>query len=116
MTVQSTAVAKMPAGMNEVTTQALDGKGRAITRFERFSGVRLTNKDDHPVFARIVYFLWDQPPKGVTQQAVEVTAVGGLTVLPAHGTAVVQVTGGAAAAGARNSNGPAVSIKAYNSQ
>ncbi|MFF3460149.1 hypothetical protein ACFYXH_38815 [Streptomyces sp. NPDC002730] len=66
--------------------------------------------------SRIVHVLWDQPPKGVTQQAVEVTAVGGLTVIPAHGTAVVQVTGDAAAAVARNSNGPAVSIKAHNSQ
>ncbi|MFF2436180.1 hypothetical protein ACFVU4_18695 [Streptomyces sp. NPDC058107] len=114
--VHSTATALIPAGEHEVTTQALDIHGREITRFERFSKVRLTNEDDFPVSVRIAYILWDQPPKGVTQQAVEVTAVGGLTVVPPHGTAVVKVTGDAAAAVARNSNGPAVSIKAYNSQ
>ncbi|MET7621311.1 hypothetical protein [Streptomyces sp. NPDC005408] len=116
VTVQSTAAARIPAGMHEVTTQALDSQGREITRFERFSKVRLTNEDDFPVFVRVAYIVWDQPPKGVTQQAVEVTAVGGLTVVPPHGTAVVKVTGDAAAAVARSSNGPAVSIKAYDSQ
>ncbi|MFI1400773.1 hypothetical protein [Streptomyces sp. NPDC020681] len=116
VTVKSTAVARIPAGIHEVTTQALDSQGREIERFERFAAVRVTNEDGQPVSVRIAYILWDQPPAGVTQQAVEVTPVGGLTVIPPHGTAVVKVTGEAAAAVARNSNGPAVSIKAYNSQ
>ncbi|MGI5401315.1 hypothetical protein ACQEVG_18065 [Streptomyces sp. CA-135486] len=116
VTVRSTATARIPAGVHDVTTQALDSEGREISRFERFSRVRLTNEDGQPVFVRVAYVVWDQPPKGVTQQAVEVTAVGGLTAVPAHGTAVVQVTGAAAAAVARHSHGPAVSIKAYNSQ
>jgi hypothetical protein len=116
VTVRNTTTARIPAGLHEVTTQAPDSHGREITKFDRFSAVRLTNKDDFPVSVRIAYVLWDQPPKGVTQQAVEVTAVGGLTRVPAHGTAVVHVTGKAAAAVARNSNGPAVSIKAYDSQ
>ncbi|MFF3878197.1 hypothetical protein [Streptomyces sp. NPDC001978] len=116
VTVRSTTKARFPAGLHEVTTQALDSHGRKIEKFERFSAVRLTNEDDIPVFVRIAYILWDQPPKGVTQQAVEVTAVGDLTPVPAHGTAVVKVSGKAAAAVARNSYGPAVSIKAYNSQ
>ncbi|MEU6240131.1 hypothetical protein [Streptomyces sp. NPDC047024] len=116
VTVRSTTEARIPAGAHDVTTQALDSHGREISRFERFSAVRLTNEDDVPASVRIAYILWDQPPKGVTQQAVEVTAVGGLTQVPAHGTAVVKVSGKAAAAVARNSNGPAVSIKAYNSQ
>ncbi|MFF3257385.1 hypothetical protein ACFYWP_41910 [Actinacidiphila glaucinigra] len=117
VTVQTTTTAEIEAGPHEVKTQALDSHGREITRFERFSAVRLTNEDDFPVAVRIAYILWDQPPKGVTQQAVEVTPIGGLTRVPAHGTAVVRVTGKeATAAVARNSNGPAVSIKAYNSQ
>ncbi|MGV9606858.1 hypothetical protein ACWDR2_24355 [Streptomyces sp. NPDC003631] len=116
VTVQSTAKARFPAGPHDVTTQTLDSHGREIDRFERFSAVRLTNEDDIPVFVRIAYILWDQPPKGVTQQAVEVTPVGGLTIVPAHSTAVVKVAGKAAAAVARNSYGPAVSVKAYNSQ
>ncbi|WP_369249197.1 hypothetical protein [Streptomyces sp. R41] len=116
VTVRNTTIASIPAGLHEVTTQALDSQGREIVRFERFSAVRLTNEDDIPVSVRIAYILWDQPPKGVTQQAIEVTAIGDLTRVPAHGTAVVHVTGKAAAAVARNSNGPAVSIKAYNSQ
>ncbi|MEU1622012.1 hypothetical protein ABZ479_32515 [Streptomyces sp. NPDC005722] len=109
-------LAQNPAGPHEVTTQALDSHGREITKFERFSAIRLSNEDDIAVSVRIAYILWDQPPAGVTQQAVEVTEIGGLTEVPAHGTAVVRVTGKAAAAVARNSNGPAVSIKAYNSQ
>ncbi len=116
VTVRRTSIASVPAGLHEVTTQALDGHGREITKFERFSAVRLTNEDDIPVSVRIAYVLWDQPPKGVTQQAIEVTPIGGLTEVPAHGTAVVHVAGKAAAAVARNSYGPAVSIKAYNSQ
>ncbi|MFE6551137.1 hypothetical protein ACFVHS_22440 [Streptomyces sp. NPDC057746] len=116
VTVRSTTKARFPAGPHDVTTQALDSHGREIERFERFSAVRLTNEDDIPVFVRVAYILWDQPPKGVTQQAVEVTPVGDLTIVPAHSTAVVKVSGRAAAAVARNSYGPAVSIKAYNSQ
>ncbi|WP_330294365.1 hypothetical protein [Streptomyces sp. NBC_00503] len=116
VTVRSAAAARIPAGMHDVKTQALDSQGHEISRFERFSAVRLTNEDDFPVSVRIAYILWDQPPKGTTQQAVEVTSVGGLTEVPAHGTSVVQVSADAAAAVARNSNGPAVSIKAYNSQ
>ncbi|MEU4149654.1 hypothetical protein [Streptomyces sp. NPDC026659] len=114
--VRTTTKARIPAGLHDVTTQALDAHGREISRFERFSAVRLTNKDDIPASVRIAYILWDQPPKGVTQQAVEVTVIGGLTRVPAHGTAVVKVSGKAAAAVVRNSYGPAVSIKAYNSQ
>jgi hypothetical protein len=116
VTVRSAAVARIPAGPHDVTTQALDGQGRKITRFERFSEVRLTNKDAFPASVRVVYILWDHPAEGDSQQAIEVTAVGGLTKVPAHGNAVVPVTGDAAAAVARDSNGPAVSIKAYNSQ
>lgn len=116
VTVRRTTIASIPAGQHGVTTQALDSHGRDITRFERFSAVKLTNEDNIPVSVRIAYVLWDQPPKGVTQQAIEVTPIGGLTRVPAHGTAVVHVTGKAAAAVARNSYGPAVSIKAYNSQ
>lgn len=116
VSVRDAAFARVRAGTHEVSTQALDSRGREITRFERFTAVRLTNSDDFPVAVRLAYILWDQPPKGATQQAVEITPVGGLTQVPAHGTAVVQVTGKAAAAVARNSYGPAVSIKAYDSQ
>ncbi|MEU0780955.1 hypothetical protein ABZ341_05155 [Streptomyces sp. NPDC006173] len=116
VTVRSNTIASIPAGMHGVTTQALDSHGREIERFARFSAVRVTNADGIPVSVRIAYVLWDQPPEGVTQQAIEVTAIGGLTRVPAHGTAVIQVTGKASAAVVRNSNGPAVSIKAYNSQ
>lgn len=116
VTVLEAYGARIPAGPHEVTTQALDAHGRETSRFMRFSAVRLTNEDDIAVSVRIAYILWDQPPKGVTQQAVEVTPVGGLVRVPAHSTAVVRVTGKAAAAVARNSNGPAVSLKAYNSK
>ncbi|MFG2884896.1 hypothetical protein ACGFYV_21840 [Streptomyces sp. NPDC048297] len=116
VTVQVATKVQIPAGPHDVATQALDSHGREIEKFERFSAVGLTNEDGFPVFVRIAYILWDQPSKGVTQQAVEVTPIGGLTFVPAHGTAVVKVSGKAAAAVARNSYGPAVSIKAYKSK
>lgn len=65
---------------------------------------------------RIAYFVYDQPAQGQPQQVVAVTAIGGLTRIPAHATAPVRVTGKAADAVARYSEGPAVSIKPYNSQ
>ncbi|MEU0398216.1 hypothetical protein ABZ208_36780 [Streptomyces sp. NPDC006208] len=116
VTVNLVVPAQMEAGEHDVTTQALDGQGREISRFERFSKVRLTNEDPYPVWVRVAYVVWDQPAEGDTQQAVDVTPIGGLTRVPPSGTAVVKVTGAAADAVSRNSRGPAVSIKAYNSQ
>lgn len=104
-----------PSGTEEVTTQALDGEGHDVSKFTRFSQVRLTNTNDMPAAVRVVYIVWDQPAHGDTQQAVEATPVGGLTIVPAQGTAIVKVTG-AAAAVARSSGGPAVSVKAFQSQ
>jgi hypothetical protein len=105
-----------PSGAEEVTTQALDSAGRDVSRFTRFSQVRLTNTNDMPAAVRVVYIVWDQPAHGNTQQAVEVTPVGDLTLVLPHGTAIVKLTGAAAAAVARSSDGPAVSIKAFQSQ
>lgn len=104
-----------PPGTQEVTTQALDGTGHDVSKFTRFSQVRLTNTNDMPAAVRVVYIVWDQPAHGDTQQAAEVTPVSGLTFVPPQGTAVVKVTGAAAAAVARSSGGPAVSIKAFQS-
>jgi hypothetical protein len=87
-----------------------------VDKFSRFAALRLSNTDAFPVAVRLAYLVYDQPPKGQTQQAIVVVPVGGLTRVPAHGTALVKVTGTAAAAVARYSNGPAVSIKTYNSQ
>ncbi|MFD3441250.1 hypothetical protein ACFWU3_27495 [Streptomyces sp. NPDC058685] len=116
VTVQSVETARFLGGSAVVTTQALDSQGRDVERFERFSKVRLTNEDDAPAMVRVAYIVWDQPAEGDTQQATEVTPVGDLVMVPPQGTAVVDVTGAAAAAVARNSRGPAVSIKAYPSQ
>ncbi|WP_329204075.1 hypothetical protein OG257_00915 [Streptomyces sp. NBC_00683] len=118
VTVKSVALTRLSSGQGDlsVTTQALDADGAEISRFERFSKVEITNDNDFPVFVRVVYILWDQPDEGETQQAVEVTPVGGLTEVPASGTAVLDVTGKAKAAVERHSGGPAVSIKAYYSQ
>ncbi|MFF4249404.1 hypothetical protein ACFYY2_33805 [Streptomyces sp. NPDC001822] len=87
-----------------------------MSRFERFTGVKLTNDEEFPVTVQVVYIVWDQPKSGETQQAVEVTPVGGLSVVPASGTETVKVTGAAKAAVARSAGGPAVSIKAFYSQ
>ncbi|MFD9483667.1 hypothetical protein ACFWBX_06605 [Streptomyces sp. NPDC059991] len=107
---------RVVAGREPVTTQALDDAGREISRFERFSKVRLTNPNAWPVYVRVSYIVYDQPPEGQSQQAVSVTPIGSLTRIPSHSTTTIEVTGAAATAVAHNSRGPAVSIKAYYSQ
>ncbi|WP_234469670.1 hypothetical protein, partial [Streptomyces sp. MBT62] len=116
VTVVHLATAKIRANIHPVTTQALDAAGHAVSKFSRFASVRVQNPDAFAVSVRVFYLVYDQPAKGDTQQAVSVVPVGGLIRVPAHGRAVVKVTGDAARAVGRYSNGPAVSIKAYNSQ
>ncbi|MET9110370.1 hypothetical protein [Streptomyces zhihengii] len=116
VTVERVEIAEKEAGATPVTTQALDAEGGEVSRFGRFAKVRLTNDNSAPVWVRVAYVVWDQPADGDTQQAVEVTPVGGLTMIPPRLSFVVDVDPRAAAAIARNANGPAVSIKAYNSQ
>jgi len=114
--VVSVTPARIRAGIHSVTVQPLDVHGRKVDKFSRFAALRLSNADDFPVAVRLAYLVYDQPPKGQTQQAVVVVPVGGLIHVPARGTAEVKVTGAAATAVARYSDGPAVSIKPYNSQ
>lgn len=116
VTVKSVALARIPSGIHPVEAQALDSNGHAVSKFSRFSAVQLTNQDAFPVSVRVAYLVYDQLPQGQTQQAVTVTEIGGLINVPTKGTAVVNVTGDAASAVARYSNGPAVSIKPYFSQ
>ncbi|ANP51752.1 hypothetical protein J2Z21_008802 [Streptomyces griseochromogenes] len=110
------ATARVRANIHPVTTQPLNAAGQTASKFSRFTAVRVTNPDAFEVSVRVAYLVYDQPAKGETQQAISVTPVGGLVRVPAHGTGVVKVTGGAVQAVARYSGGPAVSVKAYNSQ
>lgn len=114
--VVSVVPARIRAGIHDVTVQPLDARGHKIDKFSRFAALRLSNADAFPVSVRVAYLVYDQPSKGQSQQAVVVVPVGGLTRIPARGTALVKVTGTAAAAVARYSGGPAVSIKPYSSQ
>ncbi|MFJ8143220.1 hypothetical protein [Streptomyces sp. NPDC096013] len=116
VTVAHLATARIRAGIHPVTAEPLDAAGHVVSKFSRFASVRVKNSDAFPVAVRVSYLVYDQPAAGDTQQAVSDTAIGGLVRVPAHGTAVVEVTGAAARAIARYSNGPAVSVKAYNSQ
>ncbi|MFI1105852.1 hypothetical protein [Streptomyces melanogenes] len=110
------AAPRVVAGREPVTTQALDDAGHEVSRFDRFTKVRLTNPNTWPVHVRVTYLVYDQPPEGQSQQVVSATPIGGLTRVPSHGTTTIEVKGEAATAVARNSRGPAVSIKAYDSQ
>ena len=116
VTVVHLAAAKVRANIHPVTTQPLDAVGQVVSKFSRFASVRVQNPDAFAVSVRVSYLVYDQPAEGDTQQAVSDTPLGGLVRVPAHGRAVVKVTGAAARAVARYSNGPAVSVKAYNSQ
>ncbi|MGY5049630.1 hypothetical protein ACWDE0_29035 [Streptomyces sp. 900105755] len=116
VTVKRLVAAKSRASTHPVTVQELDSAGRTVSRFTRFTAVRLTNINPYPVTTRVAYLVYDQPAEGETQQAVSVTPIGGLVVVPGGGSAVVKVTGAAATAVARYSGGPAVSVKAYDSQ
>lgn len=116
VTVERLVAAKRRANVHPVTVEELDSTGRAVSKFTRFTTVRVTNIDPYPVTARVAYLVYDQPAEGETQQAVSVTPIGGLVHVPAGGSADVKVTGAAATAVGRYSGGPAVSVKAYNSQ
>jgi hypothetical protein len=116
VTVTHLVTARVRANIHPVTTQPLNAAGQAVSKFSRFTAVRVTNTDAFAVSVRVAYLVYDQPAGDVTQQAISVTPIGGLVRVPAHGTAVVKVTGDAAHAVARYSGGPAVSVKAYNSQ
>ncbi|WP_316784915.1 hypothetical protein [Streptomyces sasae] len=116
VTVKRVVAAKSRANAHPVTVQELDSAGRTVSKFSRFTAVRVTNTDPYAVTTRVAYLVYDQPAEGETQQAVSVTPIGGLVRVPGGGSAVVKVTGAAATAVARYSGGPAVSVKAYNSQ
>lgn len=116
VTVRHLATARERANIHPVTVQPLDSAGHVVSKFSRFTAVRVKNTDPFAVSVRVDYLVYDQPAKDNTQQAVSVTTIGGLVHVPALGTAVVEVTGAAAQAVAEHSNGPAVSVKAYNSQ
>ena len=116
VTVAHLAAAKIRANIHPLTAEPLDAAGHVVSKFSRFSSVRVQNPDAFPVLVRVSYLVYDQPAAGDTQQAISDTPIGGLVRVPAHGSAVVKVTGAAARAVAKYSNGPAVSVKAYNSQ
>lgn len=114
--VHSVTTARIRAGLHYANAQARDSKGKDVSKFSRFSSVTVSNTDDFPVSVRIVYLVYDQPAAGQSQQATTVVSIGGLLLVPAHGNTTVAVAGAAADAVAHYSNGPAVSIKTYNSQ
>ncbi|MEU6851398.1 hypothetical protein ABZ901_15915 [Actinacidiphila alni] len=114
--VRRLSVARQRANIHEVTVQPLNAAGHAVSKFSRFTAVQVSNPDRFAVTIRLAYLVYDQPAPGNTQQATSVTPIGGLVRIPASGTATVQVTGAAAKAVAESSNGPAVSVKTYNSQ
>jgi hypothetical protein len=116
VTVVHLATAKVRANIHPVAVQPLNATGHVVSKFSRFASVRVQNTDAFPVYVRVSYLVYDQPAKDDTQQTISDTPIGGLVRVPAHGGAVVKVTGAAAHAVARYSNGPAVSVKAYNSQ
>jgi len=113
--VRSVRLAPHRAGIHEVEVQPLDASGAKVDKFSRFTALRLTDQDGFDVYVRVVYILWDQPTGDNSQQAVSATPVGGLIRVPAHGSTVVKVTGAAAKAVAQDAEGPAVSIKPYDS-
>ncbi|MBD0743097.1 hypothetical protein [Streptomyces sp. CBMA152] len=116
VTVTALTPARLPAGTEDVTTQALGSAGNPVSRFRRFSAVRLTNPNHYPVHVRVSYLVYDKPPEGQSQQVTSLTPTGDLTEVPADGHTDLTVPSDAATAVDRYSNGPAVSIKAYFSQ
>lgn len=116
VTVRHLATAREQANVHPVTVWPTDAAGHPVSKFTRFAAVHVQNSDPFAVSVRVAYLVYDQPAQGETQQVISVTAIGGLVHVPAGGTAVVKVTGEAARAVARYSGGPAVSVKAYNSQ
>jgi hypothetical protein len=116
--VTSVTLAKRIVVTHDLTTTFLDASGDTVDRFGDFDKVVLTNPNDIDATVRIVYIVWDQPAEeNGSQQAVSVTPIGGVIVIPHRGKATVQVDGDAAAAVARYGDGSnAVSVKVFPSQ
>jgi hypothetical protein len=116
--VTSLTVAKRIVVTRGLTIAFQDASGGTVDKFGDFDKVLLTNPNDIDATVRIVYIVWDQPtdPKE-SQQAVSVTPIGGLVVIPHHGTTTVQVDSDAAAAVAQYGDGTnAISVKLFPSQ
>ncbi|MFF2997299.1 hypothetical protein ACFVTC_22475 [Streptomyces sp. NPDC057950] len=116
VSVTRVTTAKTQADTLPPSAETLDAAGRVVSKFSRFAAVRVTNPEEFAVSARIAYLVYDQPAEGETQQAVFVIPIGTLVRIPARSMAIVEVTGDAARAVAKYSGGPAVSVKAYNSE
>ncbi|MFG2422546.1 hypothetical protein ACGFWD_26270 [Streptomyces sp. NPDC048448] len=116
VTVTRVTAAKTQADTLPPSAETLDAAGRVVSKFSRFAAVRVTNPEEFAVSVRIAYLVYDQPAEGETQQTVFVIPIGTLVRIPARSMAIVEVTGDAAHAVAKYSGGPAVSVKAYNSE
>ncbi|MFD8705186.1 hypothetical protein ACFV1W_21665 [Kitasatospora sp. NPDC059648] len=113
VSVKVTAAADLLASASPVEAQPADSTGQPLTKFDAFDQVILKNPNKTAVSVRVVYLVYDQPPPGASQQAIEVVPIGELTTVPAAGTASVTVLGDARAAVQKYSGGPAVSVKTY---
>jgi hypothetical protein len=116
--VTSVIAAKRVVVTRGLTLTYKDASGETVDKFGDFDKVLLTNPNDIDATVRMVYIVWDQPTDPHdAQQAVSVTPIGGLIIIPRHGTTTVQVEGDAAAAVARYGNGAnAISVKVFPSQ
>jgi hypothetical protein len=118
-------VASLTAAQHAPVTRGLtdtfqDASGATVDRFSDFDKIILTNPNDADAALRIVYIVWDQPTDpNASQQAVSVTPIGGLVMVPHQGTTTVHVDDDAAAAAAVAKYGDgtnAVSVKVFASQ
>ncbi|MGC0319211.1 hypothetical protein [Kitasatospora acidiphila] len=113
VTVKELAAADLPASASAVEAKPADAAGQPLTKFDAFDQVILKNPNNTAVSVRIVYLVYDQPPAGTPQQAIEVVPIGGLITVPPAGTTSVAVSGDAKTAVQKYSGGPAVSVKTY---
>jgi hypothetical protein len=113
VSVVAARVVDFPAEADDPTVTPLDASGAAVTRNDTFARIRISNDDDDPITVRLVYIVWDVPPEGRTQQAVQTEPIGDLVTVPARGETEVAIAPDDASLIREVSGVYPASIKAY---
>jgi hypothetical protein len=81
----------MKAQAGEMPVQRLDRIGRPVSIANVFHSYRVTNDTDEDAKIRVVLILWEDPPPGESQQALDVIPVSPLLTLPANGAKTIKL-------------------------
>lgn len=102
-----------PLASEVVEAVPLDTAGNELDYPTGFSSVELRNPNPVAVPVRVVSIVWNQPAEGQPQQALEVVPLSRVTMVPAEGETVLEVSPRNRRAISRYADSNALSLKAY---